>query len=169
MNISILFLGVATTCCILPQVVAAAEKLCYTIVDPCPTSWHHWGSSCYRVTETTFPWARARQECENLGGILAVPRSLQESDLVLTLIPVDKNAWIDCSSLETDGAVVCKEGNDEVAFRNWDAGQPGTGEGEDCVLISRQHGSQRKWHDYFCGFGEFAVCKQPATRKIALV
>ena len=132
--------------CFLNQVKAVQSQVCYTFVDSCPASWHHWGNSCYRLTDSSFHWSSARDECIKLGGILAVPRSLEENDLIVTLIPDGKNAWIDCNDLETEGIWECREGNMEVTYRNWDDGQPNNNQ-QHCAYISRYWGSQHQWHD----------------------
>ena len=134
---SIITILAALLSCFLFQVVAFQSQVCYTFVDPCPASWHHWGNSCYRVTDSSFPWSSARDECIKFGGILAVPRSLEENDFIVTLIPDGKNSWIDCNDLETEGIWECREGNMEVTYRNWDDGEPNNLQQEHCAVISR--------------------------------
>ena len=164
---SIITLLAALLSCFVIQVVAVQSQGCYTFVDSCPASWHHWGNSCYRVTDSSFPWSSARDECIKLAGILAVPRSLEENDFIVTLIPDGKNAWINCNDLDTEGIWECREGNMEVSYRNWDVSnvwfyyghQPDEGY-QKCVCISREWGSRRQWHDYYCNTNQLAVCKQ---------
>ena len=149
--------------CFLNQVKAVQSQVCYTFVDSCPASWHHWGNSCYRVTDSSFPWSSARDECIKLGGILAIPRSLEENEFVVTLIPDGKNAWIDCNDLETEGIWECREDNMEVTYKNWNDGQPDNHNTQQhCVIISREWGSgPHQWRDHECEDSELALCKQP--------
>ena len=158
---SIITILSALLSCFVIQVVAVQSQVCYTFVDPCPASWHHWGNSCYMVTDSSFPWSSARDECIKFGGILAVPRSLEENDFIATLIPDGKNAWIDCNDLETEGIWECREANMEVTYRNWGNGQPNNRyDQEHCAYISRYWGSRRQWYDEHCDTNHLAVCKQ---------
>ena len=155
--------------------VVAAQRSCVSsvwslspAVPPCPRSWHHWGSSCYLVTESQVAWSSARDECAKLGGILAVPHSPEEDGFIASLIPPKTGAWISCSDLVTEGIWECKEGDVEVSYRNWDEGlhQPSGGNAENCAVISTWYGPPFKWHDYSCTRNtEHAVCKQPAVTK----
>ena len=157
---SVIILTALQACLLTTEVVAIQNKVCYTFVGPCPTSWHHWGTSCYRVTEASFPWASARDECRKSGGILAVPGSTQENDFIVTLVP--DSVWIDCNDIEKDGVWDCNENGTVVSYRNWDE-KEGVNQREDCAAISRRFGSFRKWHDYTCSDDYPAVCKLRAT------
>ncbi|XP_022109590.1 perlucin-like protein [Acanthaster planci] len=108
----------------------------------CPTKWYKWRNTCYLVTESTVEWTSARDECRKLGGVLAVPHSLEENDFLLALVPDRSNAWIDCSDRMMEGSWECKEGGEEVSYRNWDQGQP---EGDDPPRVA----SSEKFLIYF--------------------
>ena len=76
------FTALLESCCF--GEVASQDQQCSTFMSDdssCPESWHYWGISCYRVTEKTFTWADAKDECRNLGGVLGVPSSDQENEL----------------------------------------------------------------------------------------
>ena len=108
-------------------VVASQDQQCYTFMyddSSCPESWHYWGTSCYMVTGTKFAWSEARDECRNMGGVLAVPSSDQEHDVIVNLMLENTNVWIDCNDLEVEGTWECKEGNVEVSYRNGGDGEP---------------------------------------------
>ncbi|XP_071801391.1 uncharacterized protein [Asterias amurensis] len=126
------------SCCF--GVVAARDQQCDTFIyenSSCPESWHYWGNSCYNISETTFTWADAKDECRNLGGVLGVPSSDPEHEFIAQLIPTGGTVWLDCTDidvggtgsaerdefgltdLEVEGTLNCRESNVEVAHRNW--------------------------------------------------
>ncbi|XP_071801392.1 perlucin-like protein [Asterias amurensis] len=125
----------------------------------CPESWHYWGTSCYRITEATFTWADAKDECRKLGGVLGVPSSDQENDFTVQLIPLGGAVWIDCNDLDVEGKWKCREGNVEVAYRNWCSGEPNNEDDEECAVLANGWRSERKWHDVKCSRAERALCK----------
>ncbi|XP_071796330.1 C-type mannose receptor 2-like [Asterias amurensis] len=125
----------------------------------CPESWHSWGISCYRVTETRFTWSDAKDECRNLGGVLGAPSSDQENEFIAQLFPLDDAVWIDCNDIEDEGRWKCREGNVEVAYRNWYPGEPNNYQGdEDCAVLASWR-NERQWHDGKCSRLEKALCK----------
>ncbi|XP_071796328.1 C-type mannose receptor 2-like [Asterias amurensis] len=104
----------------------------------CPVSWHYWGNSCYKITETRFSWSDARDECRNLGGVLGVPSSYQENEFILLQLSQTKGmVWIDCNDLEVEGIWKCREGKVEVAYRNWYPGEPNNVGDEDCAVLAK--------------------------------
>ena len=139
------------------------SQKCYMFVPTCPASWHQWGDSCYQVTEKIFTWVEAGEQCQKVGGVLAVPSNLQENDFMMTLIST--NAWIGCDDIEIEGEWECREGDLVVTYRNWDSWQGERsryGGSEDCAAFSKLYGSKRQWHDFPCGYPSPAVCKKPA-------
>ena len=148
-------------CCF--GVVASTDQECSAFIrsddSSCPESWHYWGNSCYNITETKFTWADARDECKNLGGVLGVPSSDQENDFTVQLIPLDGAVWIDCNDLDVEGKWKCREGNVEVAYRNWCSGEPNNEDDEDCAVLANGWRNKREWHDVKCSRAESALCK----------
>ena len=65
------------------------------------------------ITETRFTWSGAKDECRNLGGVLAAPSSDQENDFIAQVVSADW-MWIDCNDLKVEGKLKCREGNVEV-------------------------------------------------------
>ena len=156
----ILFTALLYRCCI--GVVASQDQQCFVFMSDdssCPESWHYWGNSCYRVTETIFTWFKARDECRKLGGVLGVPSSNQEREFIAQLIPTDGMVWIDCNDLEVEGRWKCREGNVEIAYRNWDDGEPNSDTDENCVALTKRWGSKGKWHDVKCDKPIPPLCK----------
>ena len=87
-------------------VVASQDQQCFTFMyddSSCPESWHYWGNSCYKITETALTWSDAIDECKNLGGVLAAPSSDQENDFIVNLMPENSVVWIDCNDQEVEG------------------------------------------------------------------
>ncbi|XP_033639100.1 lactose-binding lectin l-2-like [Asterias rubens] len=120
----------------------------------CPESWHYWGISCYMITGTKFTWADAKEECISMGGVLAVPSSDQEHDVIVNLMLENTNVLIDCNDLQVERSWKCGEGNVEVAYRNWRSGEPNNaGEGEDCATMSTSWGTKGQWIDRRRGCG----------------
>ena len=145
--------------------VASQETQCFTFMShhsSCPESWHHWGDSCYRITDSNVLWSNAGDECGKLDGVLAAPSSSQENNVILDLIENNEEVWIDCNDLEVEGTWECKEGNVEVSYRNGGDGEPNNYLGnEHCALISKMYGNRRQWLDGTCDMRYSAVCKVP--------
>ena len=139
------------------EFVSPVIAQCGSLEPRCSSGWHLWGSSCYLMTESTYKWSEARDACNKLGGVLAVPHSLEEHRFIRTFTQ-GHWVWIDCSDHAVKGSWECKEGGVEVSFRKWDRNQPG---GEGCAAISR---SFLGWHDYCCWYVLRAICKQPQTQ-----
>ena len=66
----------------------------------CPPEWSRWGDKCYRAT-AKLTWHQAEQECTQMGSVLVVPQSREETDFLLSL--VDWSFLIDCNDLEREG------------------------------------------------------------------
>ena len=92
------------------------------------------------MTESTYKWSEARDACNKLGGVLAVPHSLEEHRFIGTFTR-GHWVWIDCSDQAAKGSWECKEGGVEVSFRKWDRNQPG---GEGCAAIILSLGRMNK-------------------------
>ncbi len=97
---------------------------------------------------------------------MAAPSSLEENHFMVTLIPEEMNAWIDCNDLKKEGEWECGEESHRYSFRNWDNGQPNNlGEGgQQCAFLSRFYGSKNQWHDAPCEEEALIVCKLQKSR-----
>ena len=142
-------------------VVASQNRQCSTFISDgdssCLESWHVWGISCYKITEKAFTWSDARDECIDLGGVLAVPSSDQENEFTAQLS--NEIVWIDCNDREVEGRWKCKEGKVEVAYLNWNPQEPNNWEDEDCAAFYTQFWGNRQWNDLECSRLEKALCK----------
>ncbi|XP_071801390.1 perlucin-like protein [Asterias amurensis] len=148
------------SCCF--GVVASRYEQCYTFMyenRSCPEHWHYWGISCYKITEMRFTWADARDECRNLGGVLGVPSSDPEHEFIAQLIPTGGTVWLDCNDIYVEGNWKCREGNVEVAYRNWYFTEPNNKGDEDCAALNNGYGNESQWHDVSCSREERALCK----------
>ena len=54
----------------------------------CPPGWKTWRGSCYRTTPS-LPWIEAGKYCQDMGGEMAAPRSLEENEFF--------DQWVDYS------------------------------------------------------------------------
>ena len=70
----------------------------------CPPEWSRWGDKCYRAT-AGLTWHQAKQECTQMGSVLVVPQSRNETDFLVSL--VDIPFWIDCNDLQQEGQFYC--------------------------------------------------------------
>ena len=80
---------------------AGFEKSCVVSMGAaCPPEWSRWEDKCYRATGR-LTWHQAKQECIQMGSVLVVPQSREETDFLLSF--VDMTFWIDCNDLEREG------------------------------------------------------------------
>ena len=147
-----------TSSCLIPQASARCRSLG---TGSCLPEWHHRYRSCYLVTHTKTNWHSAREKCEQFGGFLAVPRSIEENDFILTLMSHDTAVWIDCNDIDREGEWECKEDGMKVNFRMWGPDEPSADDGEDCAVLTLRHSILRnnKWFDRYCPDLNYAVCK----------
>ncbi|XP_071795637.1 CD209 antigen-like protein D [Asterias amurensis] len=140
--------------------ITSGDPQCFTCIydnSSCPESWHYWGNSCYKITEPRFTWSDAKDECRNLGRVLGVPSSNPENEFTAQLS--EGVVWIDCNDREVEGRWKCKEGNVEVAYRNWNYNEPNNQGDEDCAAFYTTWWGSRKWNDLECSRLERALCK----------
>ncbi|XP_071807855.1 lectin BRA-3-like [Asterias amurensis] len=93
--------------------------------------------------------------------VLVVPTSDQENEFISQFILTYGRVWIDCNDLEVEGTVKCREGNEDVAYRNWYSSQPNNRNGdEDCAVLTTMWGSIKgQWHEVNCYSPLPALCK----------
>ncbi|XP_038059594.1 asialoglycoprotein receptor 2-like [Patiria miniata] len=119
----------------------------------CPPPWIQWGGECYRAIMEPLTWSEAKDECIKMGGVLVAPRSQEETDFLVLLLP--SRFWINCNDIEKEGTWVCQVGTDMVEFRNWLSGEPSNSGNEDCAYLL----PTGKWNDFPCSSKRLAVCK----------
>ncbi|XP_065187879.1 protein crumbs homolog 2-like [Sycon ciliatum] len=89
-----------------------------------------------KLIRGNYTWFEARYRCMVLGGILAVPRSNHEMQIVGQLRRRQRytgSIWIGASDLETEGQWKDTEGR-VVAYRRWAYQQPNGGSRENCWI-----------------------------------
>ena len=99
----------------------------------CPNGWTSAHERCVRLFEGPADWPTARQNCVDLGGDLAYPRSQSDNGALRTILG-GGNAWISANDRETEGLWRTAQGQ-TLPYTSWIGGEPnnglGTGE-EDC-------------------------------------
>ena len=75
---------------------------CSFTEETCPPGWDLWGGECYKASNS-LPWSMARQECFEIGGVLAAPSSQEENLYLGRLIGGTRNFWINCNDLRSQG------------------------------------------------------------------
>ncbi|XP_038045941.1 perlucin-like protein [Patiria miniata] len=119
---------------------------CYsrlTVECSCPLQWHLWGNECYRLTpRVAQTWDQAKSACQDMGGKMAAPRSLEEMNFMADMArKVDSNyfAWIACTDKEVEGTWECDGQEDIEPFLEWDDGQPDNTNNQDCGQMAAGH------------------------------
>jgi cysteine-rich repeat protein len=116
---------------------------------------------CYRISPfMQKTWSAARAMCVAWGGDLAALGSKAEADYVAAKIQIGA-AWLG----GTDAAKECDFtwSNGEPWHAKWDSGEPsdGNGNGEDCVLLSKNGGMS----DYPCTNAFGYICERAPAGK----
>ncbi|XP_038058765.1 lactose-binding lectin l-2-like [Patiria miniata] len=123
----------------------------------CPPPWIEWGGKCYTSIMEHLSWSEAKDECTKIGSVLVAPRSQEETDFLMQLLPPE--FWINCNDIVEEGTWKCQDGTDEVGFRNWDPvnSEPNNARGnENCAVTTSAVG---EWNDMPCDWQRAAICK----------
>ncbi|XP_071803954.1 perlucin-like protein [Asterias amurensis] len=120
----------------------------------CPFGWESWGGSCYKLLEETMTWQEGRLKCQEMGGEMVAPSSLEENNYLLSKT-IGNCILINCNDLEIEGQWVCTP--DNGGYMNWNAYEPNGGTRENCtVLVPSWSG---KWNDVLCSKICHVICK----------
>ncbi|XP_038057261.1 snaclec convulxin subunit beta-like [Patiria miniata] len=132
----------------------------------CPPEWQLWGNGCYHLTSSKYNWDDAKTACQDLGGKMAAPRSLEELKFMAELarkVYINFYAWIACNDRDVEGIWECdgQEGGEPRLV--WADGQPdnGKGDNQDCVHISAHFND--RMDDTGCGVKMKAFCVRQAA------
>ncbi|XP_038054893.1 C-type lectin mannose-binding isoform-like [Patiria miniata] len=110
------------------------------VKSSCPPEWQLWGSACYRLTSSTYNWDDAKTACQDVGGKMAAPRSLEELNFMAELarkVDSQYRAWIACNDKEVEGAWECDGQEGGEPFLVWADGQPNSwGGNQDCAKLA---------------------------------
>ncbi|XP_071804916.1 perlucin-like protein [Asterias amurensis] len=121
----------------------------------CPFGWESWGGSCYKLLEERMTWHEGRLKCQEMGGEMVAPSSLEENNYLLS--KTSYRAWVNCNDLENEGQWDCT--SDNGGYRNWNADEPNGGTSENCVEILSLTGWDGKWNDGPCSNEYHIICK----------
>ncbi|XP_022102276.1 lactose-binding lectin l-2-like [Acanthaster planci] len=131
-----------------------------SIGGTCPPTWSQWEGKCYNATGRGLGWPEAAQECIQMGGVMAVPRSQNESKFFASLMPANnREFWINCKCSQQGDPWVCQEGATRVPLDEsvqWDSDT--NGDNEDCIKVKQ---CDWKWKWELCTQPLPAVCKKP--------
>ncbi|XP_022102277.1 mannose-binding protein-like [Acanthaster planci] len=167
-GVSMALVGLVWAASLLLSYPVGAEEWCTgSMGGACPPTWHQWGMECYKATGRKLAWLKATKECAQMGGVMAVPQSKSESQVLLDLMPRgETRIWIGCTDEQVEGRWVCWEGVRVVPLKEmpWAMGEPNNNSGgaaENCAVLN----SSGDWNDIPCKdvVNLFTVCKQPAT------
>ncbi|XP_022095913.1 asialoglycoprotein receptor 2-like [Acanthaster planci] len=124
--------------------------------------WIQWGGKCYQAVMEELTWFEAKDECVQMGGVLVVPQSDEETGFLLLLTQSD--FWVNCNDLRKEGTWVCLDGVDEVEYRNWEVRnylQPDNyGGNENCAEVYSVFGT---WNDLPCEMKLLAICSHATS------
>ncbi|MDP8254836.1 MAG: CotH kinase family protein [Candidatus Alcyoniella australis] len=115
------------------------------------------GSVDYQVITTPCSWNRARENCELLGGDLAVPRNADEQTLLSNALfsMAPGKVWIGANDLTQEGLWTDAAGN-PLSHLFWGPGQPSEHDHIDCVQMIEYYDGL--WSDDYCARPRPSVC-----------
>ena len=96
----------------------------------CGRGWKEFNQSCYKLAMDYHNMEECRRECKEGGGDLASVHSVEENNLIISLLKDrperegKKSTWIAGSITERDGHFRWMDGTD-WDFENWDQGRTG--------------------------------------------
>lgn len=99
----------------------------------CPASYTalpNAGTHVYRVAASA-DWVTQRNGCEQDGGYLAIPDTIEELQAITTASAAT-DTWIGIHDRITEGMYITVKG-DPATFLPWAAGEPNNGGNQDCV------------------------------------
>ena len=138
--------------------------------------WDYWGpplpsppppqapnTGYFQPQQQQMGWHAARDYCENLGGILAVPHSQDDMDAIAGSRVHQNSWWIGVHDLDGDEVFMGLDGSTTWStYHNWyrsgNNQQPTLSDGnQKCVVVRYQSG--HKWVSNSCGTNRYFVCQ----------
>ncbi|XP_038066785.1 C-type lectin domain family 4 member M-like [Patiria miniata] len=139
-----------------------------SILCSCPPEWqlHVWGKECYRLTPSSHSWDDAKTTCQDMGGKMAAPRSLEEMNFMVELAKKANTlyrAWIACNDKDVEGTWECDGQEGSEPFLVWDNGEPNSfgNVEQDCVRMAAS--SNDRMDDELCDNDQLAFCVREAA------
>ena len=71
----------------------------------CPPTWSQWRDKCYKVHDADVTWEEGKQQCVELGGVMAVTQSKEELQHLLKMCSCARY-WIGCNDIQTEGVYI---------------------------------------------------------------
>jgi cysteine-rich repeat protein len=107
---------------------------------------------CYIGATQPIDWFSAESICEQNGGTLAVPDTIEENAFILTVRPSVAEMWIGINDINveagTNGNAFVEVTGDLVSLNNFRPGEPNSSGDEDCVHFGF---NESRWNDFSCG------------------
>merc|ERR1719483_103335 len=125
----------------------------------CGRGWKEFNQSCYKIAMDYHNIEECRRECKESGGHLASLHSVEENNLIISLLKDrperegKKSTWIAGSITERDGHFRWMYGTD-WDFENWDQGEPDKKKfgktHHECVFLGDNSADLGLWWDGVC-------------------
>ncbi|XP_038056576.1 perlucin-like protein [Patiria miniata] len=128
----------------------------------CPPQWQLWQNGCHRLTPSWHSWDDAKEACQDMGGKMAAPRSLEELKFIAEMarkVDSQYRAWIACNDKEVEGTWECDGQEGGEPFLVWNGGEPDNWMDQDCAQITAQYD---RMDDAGCYVEKLAFCVRKA-------
>ncbi|XP_057684373.1 tetranectin-like [Corythoichthys intestinalis] len=120
---------------------------------------------CFLADSAKKSYHTASEDCNALGGVLGVPTSADENDLLKDYLRLsvgrDEQVWLGINDMVTEDTWADQTGGG-IQFKNWDtsnsrARQPDGGRSQNCAVLAVA--GQGKWSDENCRDEKASVCQ----------
>ncbi|XP_043206170.1 type-2 ice-structuring protein-like [Amphibalanus amphitrite] len=135
-----------------------------TVSCACPADFSRCAGRCLIRPPQELNFTEAKAACVLLGAHLAVPRSEEENQCVLTMA-AGVNVWMGLSEHGEDGVFVAEDGGEPVTLGSpfWGTGEPNSAlSADNCVQI---WSATQAWDDTYCSAQKAFVCQLQAWYK----
>lgn len=121
-------------------------------------------SKCYLAGKEKMPFTDAANFCAENGGILAEPRSKEESQAINGFISKGWQYWIGLTDLSEEGRFVWESDKSAPTFDHWKRGEPNNFGDEDCVHLRYVNKFWKgSWSDLKCSRDQTGIFTGPVT------
>merc|ERR1719264_1898485 len=139
--------------------------------EGCPAGWvnaHNEGCFTFLGEETKLTWIDATLACEQAGGYLAEPQSLEQMEFLAGIAGLEadftgiRNWWIGLTDFSHEGTWIWTHSNQEINEVFWGPGSPENSPGNslDCAYLALQENNQLVWKDMTCGEKIAPLCQR---------
>jgi len=113
-------------------------------------------TKCYLQSRTTMSWFKGDLFCKQNGGMLAEPRTAEETDLIDKFCLADVDYWIGLTDLAIENNWIWDSDYSQPDYTNWYSSPSSSG--SDCAYKYGNH--KLKWDDYSCDSYKHALCQK---------